>query len=151
MSGNSMPAVRTRLNSGALRVLSLLSLDTTSLVQASCDTVRLILSGVCGLGELSGLEDNLLALGSVSVGSSSAGPNSRASWPTPTAKDVLGAGDPGVTDCLPPLLLGAGSGGVLVDIGLTGLLCGGVGRGLTPDALSALPALVVVPDNSCRT
>ena len=56
-----------------------------------------------------------------------------------------------MTDCLPHLLLGEGTGGVFVDIGLTGLLGDGVGRGLTPDALAALTALVVVPDNSCRT
>ena len=52
MSGNSKLAVWTRLSSGVLWVLSPRSLDTTSLVQASCDTVRLILSGVCRLGEL---------------------------------------------------------------------------------------------------
>ena len=66
-------------------------------------------------------------LGSVWVGSSAAVSNSRAdSSPTLATTEVLGAGEPGVTDCLPPLLLGAGSGGVLVDNGLTGLLGGGV-------------------------
>ena len=151
MFWNSKLAVLARLSTGALWGLSLLSRDTTSLVQASCDTVRLILSGVCRLG-LSGLEGNSLELGSVSVGSSSPGPNSRAACSlTPATTEVLGAGEPGVTDCLPPLLLGEGTGGVLVDNGLTGLFGGGVGRGLTPDALAALPALVVVLDNSCRT
>ena len=81
-------------------------------------------------------------LGSVWVGSSSAVPNSRAACsPTLTTVEVLGAGEPGVTVCLPPLLLGEGTGGVLVDIGLTGLLGGGVGRGLTPDALHHQEAL----------
>ena len=105
-------------------------------------------------------------LGSVSVGSSCAEPNSRAACsPTLATTEVLGAGEPRATVCLPLLLLGEGTGGVLVDNGLTGLLGGGVGRGLTPDALAALlalaavldsscsvlPAPVVVPDNSCRT
>ena len=49
------------------------------------------------------------------------------------------------------LSLGARVGGVLVDIGLTGLLLGGVGRSLSIDSCAELDALAIVVDRLSGT